>query len=461
MACLPMSRTLLLASLLAGCSSSIGAVPIKYNPNGYASMVDNLFQHASGITKIKHVVIIIQENRTFNNLFMGYPGATTKTYGYLSTGAKVALEPAPLDESHFLLDYSLSAFLQQCNGTGSIPGTDCKMNGFDKVPWRCGSSEKCPIKYPPYSYVPKSQVKPYWDMAKQYVLADQMYASNLDESSFTSHQYIVAAQAMKAYDWPLSKDWGCEGGRTDKVSMLGPQRQYPDGSEVVCFNDKSLGQEADEAGITWADYSVAAGSEEGGGGWDGYQANRYVYKGRDWKRNNIHPPSQFLADVSAGTLRQITWITPTLTNSDHLGSHSSTGPMWVASLVNAIGQSKFWDSTAVFIFWDDPGGFYDPEPPAYVDYDGLGLRLPLLIISPYAKKGYVSHVHYEHGSILKFAEDVFGLPQLSASDTRATSPASDCFDFNQKPRKFVKIGSPLDIQYFIHQAPDLRPPDDH
>ena len=69
-------------------------------------------------------------------------------------------------------------------------------------------------------------------------------------------------------------------------------------------------------------------------------------------------------------------------------------------VVNAVGESKFWDSTAIFIFWDDPGRWYDPEAPAYVDNDGLGYRLPLLIISPYAKQGFVSHTHYEHGSIL-------------------------------------------------------------
>ncbi len=115
--------------------------------------------------------------------------------------------------------------------------------------------------------------------------------------------------------------------------------------------------------------------------------------------------------------------------------------MWVASVVNTIGQSKFWNSTAIFIFWDDASGFFDPEPPPYVDYDGLGFRLPLLIVSPYAKKGYVSHVRYEHGSILKFAEDVFSLPRLSASDTRANSPASHCFDFTQPPRKFEVIPS--------------------
>ncbi len=121
---------------------------------------------------------------------------------------------------------------------------------------------------------------------------------------------------------------------------------------------------------------------------------------------------------------------------------SKTGPSWVTSVVNAIGQSQYWNSTAIFVFWDDYGGWYDPQPPAYVDYDGLGMRLPMIIISPYAKKGYVSHTQYEHGSILKFVEDQFGLGRLAASDTRANSPA-DAFDFNKPPRKFKVDPGPL------------------
>jgi phospholipase C len=128
-------------------------------------------------------------------------------------------------------------------------------------------------------------------------------------------------------------------------------------------------------------------------------------------------------------------------------------------VVNAVGESPFWKSTAIFLFWDDYGGFYDPEPPALVDYDGLGMRVPLVIISPYAKKGWVSHVHYEHGSILKFIEDRFGLARLAQSDSRAKSPESDCFDFSQPPRQFVPIKSQYDGSYFLHQPLDFRPPD--
>jgi phospholipase C len=132
----------------------------------------------------------------------------------------------------------------------------------------------------------------------------------------------------------------------------------------------------------------------------------------------------------------------------------------VTSLVNAVGTSKFWKSSAIFIMWDEWGGWYDHVPPPYEDYDGLGMRVPLIMISPYSKQNYVSHVQYEHGSILRFIEDNYGLGQLAASDTRATSPAADAFDFSQKPTKFKAFNAQLKADYFLKQAPDNRPPDD-
>jgi phospholipase C len=106
--------------------------------------------------------------------------------------------------------------------------------------------------------------------------------------------------------------------------------------------------------------------------------------------------------------------------------------------VNAVGESKIWESTTIFVQWDDWGGFYDEVAPPFEDYDGLGLRVPLLVISAYAKHGHVSHVQYETASVLRFTEDIFGLRQLAAADKRATSPA-DCFDFSRPPRKFIPI----------------------
>ncbi|HYL27742.1 MAG TPA: alkaline phosphatase family protein [Candidatus Nitrosotalea sp.] len=405
---------------------------------------------ASG--KIKHVVIIVQENRSFNNLFYGFPGAKTQGYGYDSHGNKITLGQIPLEIS-WDLDHSSTSYFAACNGTGSIPGTNCRMNGFNLERVFCNRS--CPPN-PPYAYVPRAETKPYFAIGKQYVLADEMYASNFDASSFVSHQYIIAGQAQASVNYPYG-DWGCPGGSGDQIPEVGPNRQIPYAREEACYTDTTLGQEADDAGVSWAFY---AGPINGDGGiWSAYQANKYVYFGSDWQNDVISPQTNFFNDVKNGNLRQISWVTPTCQNSDHAGCRSKSGPSWVASLVNAIGQSQYWDSTAIFIFWDDYGGWYDSEPPAYVDYDGLGIRIPMLIVSAYAKKHHVSHVQYEHGSILRFVEDQFGLPRLAASDTRATSPEKDCFDFTKPPRKFKTIPSLYGKEYFMHQPVDRRVPD--
>ncbi len=413
-------------------------------------------RHGRSSGKIQHVIIIVQENRSFNNLFYGFPGAKTAKYGFDSNGQKIVLQPVGL-ETTWDIDHSSNSFFAACNGTGSIPGTNCRMNGFNNEYVGCGNSgPPCPNKNPTYSYVPHTETKPYFEMAKQYVLADQMFASNFDASSFISHQYIISGQAESAVNYPNGA-WGCPGGTGDKISMVGQQRQIPSGNEVVCWDPTTLGDELDNAGVSWGFYTAPVNGDLGI--WSAYQAIKHIYTGQDWKTDIITPQTQFFSDVSNGNLRAVSWITPTWENSDHAGSGSNTGPSWVTSLVNAVGKSKYWNSTAIFIFWDDYGGWYDPVAPAFVDYDGLGLRLPMLIVSPYAKAGYVSHVPYEHGSILRFTEDQFSLGRLSASDTRANSPASDAFDFSQPPRKFVKIPAPLDQRFFMSQPTSHRMPD--
>ena len=238
--------------------------------------------------------------------------------------------------------------------------------------------------------------------------------------------------------------------------MVNQQRQIDSGYEVVCWDPTTLGDEMDQASIPWAFYTATINGD--GNLWSAYQAIKHIYYGADWKNDIITPQTQFFSDVSNGKLRTVSWITPTCENSDHAGCGSNTGPAWVASLVNAVGQSQYWNSTAIFIFWDDYGGWYDPEPPAMLDYDGLGLRIPMIIVSPYAKKGHVSHVHYEHGSILRWIENLYGLGQLSASDTRATPP-DDAFDFTKPARKFKVIPTALGKDYFMHQPLDTRVPD--
>ncbi|MGC1380264.1 MAG: alkaline phosphatase family protein, partial [Candidatus Baltobacteraceae bacterium] len=128
------------------------------------------------------------------------------------------------------------------------------------------------------------------------------------------------------------------------------------------------------------------------------------------------------------------------------------------SIVNAIGQSQYWDTTALVIVWDDWGGGYDHGPPPQLDYAGLGFRVPMIVVSPYAKQGYVSHTQYEFGSVVRFVEDVWNLGRLGTTDTRAAS-IDDVFDFSQQPRKFTKIQAKYSKQYFERQLPSNVPVD--
>jgi phospholipase C len=396
--------------------------------------------------KIQHVVIVVQENRSFDNLFQGYPGADTRSYGYDSTGKKVTLTPAGL-QGTFDPGHESRDFFAACDG--SPIGQNCKMDAFDLEGGGSKGSD------PEYAYVPHSQVKPYFAMASQYVLADRMFASQLD-GSFISHQYIIAGQASSAVDNPTGT-WGCEGGPGDTIPTLNQDRSYGP-SIPECFNNQTLGDELDAAGLTWRYYTGAVGTPSDV--WSAYRSIEHILDGPDWNADVVSPQTRFFKDVRRGNLAAVTWITPTCVNSDHANCGGRHGPDWVASIVNAVGESPFWNTTAIFVFWDDWGGWYDHVPPPYEDYDGLGIRVPMLVISPYAKQGYVSHVQYEHGSILRFAEDQFGLPRLAASDARANSPARDCFDFRQPPRAFVPIPAARSAAEFIAEPVDLRSPDE-
>lgn len=418
---------------LGGCSA--GAFSAA--PSG-GGVVSNGRVRSAVTSPIRHVVFIIQENRSFNNFFMGFPGAKTQNYGYDTNGKKIRLHSQSL-VTQWDIDHSAYAFFQACNGTAKLPGTKCRMNGWNHEAAGYGAPKNFA-----YAYVPQDQIAQYWTMAEQYVLADHMFASNLD-GSFIAHQYAVAAYASHGVDYP-SGPWGCSGAYGDEISTLLKTRTR--GPAIsVCFDNPTIASEADAAGVTWHFYG---GSLNGDGAlWNAYQADNAIFNGPDWEADVISPPSKFLSDVAGGTLKNITWITPTYENSDHAGFDAKGGPAWVASLVNAVGKSQFWKSTAIFIMWDDPGGWFDPVKPPFKDYDGLGFRVPLIVISPYAKAGYVTHVQYETASVLRFMEDTFGLPTLSVSDARANDPAGDALDYSQKPRTFKPIRGAMRDEYWI------------
>jgi phospholipase C len=432
--------------------AALAPIACSSNAGGFAQNAGNALPAreilASGSGVIKHVVIIVQENRSVDDLFQGYPGANTVAQGKNSHGETVKLQPISL-KTAYIIDHSAQAMFSACDGTGKTPGTDCRMDGFDKEYSYGGPTN------PQYGYVPHDESKPYFDMAHEFVLGDNFHPSQIDES-FVSHQYIIAGQAASSVNVPLGPEWGCDGGSRDTVDTLNPDRTF--GSpQTACFDYTTLGDELDTAGLSWRFYSSPV-KQPMGGYWSGYQAIKHIRYGPDWK-NVVTPQKRFLKDVPNGILSSVTWITPTCEESDHTACGGGLGPSWVTSIVNTVGKSKFWDSTAIFVFWDDWGGLYDHVKPPYAGFDGLGFRTPLLVISPYAKKDYISKVQYEHGSILRFTEDLFGLPRLSDADKRANSPAEDCFDFTQKPRKFVPITAPQNMQSLLARPVDTRPPD--
>lgn len=409
-------------------------------------------------SQIQHVVIVVQENRSMDNLFQGFPNADVRSYGDDGSGNRIALQPVPLSIKWDIV-HSSGSFYKACDGVGKFHKSEhCKMDGFDSEVWSCGKSNKppCPNENPPYSYVPADETQPLFQIGEQNVLADRMFGSNFDSSSFVSHQYIIAAQAKSSANYP-DAGWGCDGTKGDGVPTVDQQRDIgPDISP--CFDYTTLGDELDAASLPWRFYTYPVGHD--GGVWSAYQAVKHIYYGSDWSSDVVTPATQFYSDVSHGKLPAVSWITPTCQNSDHAGCTNGMGPDWVASLVNAVGESKYWKSTVMFIFWDDYGGWYDHVAPKPLDYDGLGFRVPLLIVSAYAKSGYVSHTPYEHGSMLKFIEQQWDLPAMAKSDARANNPAPECFDFSGKPKPFKKIKTAYNAEFFRRQPPDLRPPDD-
>jgi phospholipase C len=390
------------------------------------------------LAKISHVVIVIQENRSFDNLFQGYPGADTVSSGLDSTGQTVPLAPVgfgiPWDVKHGVEDF-LPAF---DNG---------KMDGFDRE--RINGIPG--IKHPQYAYVPQSQTQLYFQIASRYVLADRMFASHLD-ASFAAHQYLIAAQAGHSVDLPFGV-WGC-GSVVDTLKpdrSIGPQ-------EPACFDYPTLADEAAAAGRSWRFYVPPPTDTS----WlyNGFAAISHIRYGPGWA-NVVSPETTILGDVASGKLPNVSWVIPAFANSDH-ASGGGSGQQWVSTVINAIGNSPFWNSTAIFVVWDEWGGWYDHVPPPQLDFDGLGFRVPMIVVSAYAKSGYVSHVQYEFGSILRYAEDRFGLARMAASDARATSPELDCFNVSPSatPRPFVPFATmrrPID---FLREAPSRRPPDE-
>ena len=429
---------------------------------------------ASG--KITHVVVIVQENRSFDNLFHGFPGANTVSYGN-GHGKKYTLKPLAFEEPYDI-DHAHTQFLVDYD-RGKNDGFDRELDGFKPGCAYALNHPPCWLYYTApqrmqmaFSYVPQSETVPYWAMAKQYALGDNTFASN-NGPSYPSHQYLIAGQSEHISENPEKGPWGCDspsGDYTFKLlygSATPPYFSPPVGHELQgplpCFQYRSAADLLDGAHVSWAYYAPEV--LEPGGIWSAFDAIWGVRFGLDWVRNVKAPETTIFNDISAKTLPQVSWVAPAFINSDHAGSDSATGPQWVAAVVNAIGNSSYWQNTAIVIVWDEWGGWYDHVlPPQLKDpstgaYEGLGYRVPLIVVSPYAKPGYISHGQHEIASTLHFIEATFGLPSLGLADKRADD-LSDMLDLSQPPTPFKTIAGARPLQYFIHQQHASTPPDD-
>jgi phospholipase C len=278
------------------------------------------------------------------------------------------------------------------------------------------------------SQLTQSDIPNYFTYAQHFVLADNMFSS-IQGASFVNHLYTVGAQSSDIFSQPSPAQ--PNGGSCD--SLPGTYAYVWNDDNTVtqtfpCVDFTTLADELQSAGVSWRFYASPQGTP--GYGFTTLAAINHIRNGPMW--SNMVDHALFNSDAQSGNLPAVSWLIPTSGNDEHPPAGTCPGENWTVNALNAIMNGPDWNSTAIFIMWDDFGGFYDHVAPPIVDKFGLGPRVPLLIISPYAIAGKISHTQYEPSSILKFIEERFGLPPLTARDANANSTA-DSFDFTQNP----------------------------
>jgi phospholipase C len=368
-------------------------------------------------TPIKHVVFLIKENRSFDHLFGTFPKADGVTNG-MAFGQPRALTRGT--------EGRLPGDLPHCYSCALAAWNQGEMDGFlqgEHAPWA-------------YTQLQKEQLPNYWHWARQNVLFDNFFAS-AQGPSFPNHLYSIAATSGGAHDNPRrtpelthgSNTFGCDAPRLQTVDVYdseGRLRKVP-----PCFDFLTEGDLLNRAGIPWAQY--AASEDQKGYIWSAYAAiRRYRMHEERWQRHMFRV-DDVVSDIREGLLPPVTWITPRFELSEHPEYNFCHGENWTTKVIDAIMRSPMWESTAIFLTWDDYGGFYDHVPPPQVDDFGFGIRVPMIVLSPYSKQGFVSGELGEFSSVLRFIEDNWGLTQLTKRDQQAT-PMLSAFDFGQEPR---------------------------
>jgi phospholipase C len=422
----------------------------------------------TGIGKIQHVVMIMQENRSFDSYFGTFPGADGIP---MQNGVPTVCVPD--NASHSCQRPFHDASVLNSGGPhahedalGDVDGG--KMDGFINqalsavTACRTGTDPRCASAHPDVlGWHDAREIPNYWQYARDFVLQDRMFEPT-DSWSLPAHLFAVSAWSAyctqpgvaascvndvtgfrsvppdfaKVYKLPAVAPGGYAW--TD-LTYLMHQKDVSWGYYIKKGSEPDCGNDAEDCPATPQD----AGTP---GDWNPLPWFSTVRD--DGQLGNIQSVENFYDAAANGTLPAVSWVIPDLTVSEHPKASIADGQAYVTGLINAIMQGPAWKSTAIFLAWDDWGGFYDHVPPPRVDENGYGLRVPGLVISPYARRGYVDHQTLSFDAYLKFIEDRFlGGQRLDPANDGRPDPRPTVredaallgdvtldFDFNQPPR---------------------------
>jgi phospholipase C len=433
-----------------------------------------------GIHKIQHVVIIMQENRSFDSYFGTYPGADGIP-GLAGNPGRLPCLPDPARGScdrpyHDTNNRNAGGPHGHDTALADIAGGE--MDGFIRQA-RLGRTSYCKAHFddPRCSLAPKMpdvmgyhdrrEIPNYWNYASNFVLHDHMFESDASWS-LPEHLYLVSGWSAKcATKDPMScrsepQSPGSPPGEAGNTTGQPPDYAWTDltyllhkyhvswryyikrGVQPDCANNKMFCAPVPQNSRT-------------PGIWNPLPYFETVRQ--DHQLRDIAPLTTFYSGLKHNSLPAVSWIVPADKVSEHPPALVTKGQAYVTGLINSIMRSRAWNSTAIFLCWDDWGGFYDHVKPPTVDAQGYGLRVPALVISPYAKKGYIDHQILSQDTYLKFIEDDFLHGQrLDPKTDRRPDPRPDVrenqpvlgnltsdFNFNRKPRKplFLPLHPPF------------------
>ena len=421
---------------------------------------------AKGIHKIKHVVIIMEENRSFDNYFGTYPHADGIP-GLAGHPGKVPCAPIPntgkcVKPFHDRYAVNLGGGYDMPAGITDIDGG--KMDGFigPELKWlksACGCAHSTP-RYDVMGYHTRADIPNYWKYAHDFVLQDHMFESVMSWS-LPSHLYLVSAWSARC---KTKKPSSCKNTPGSPGNPPGWGKHPTTVPPIYAWTD--LTYLLHKHHVSWR-YYMFKGNEPAcesnanlpckpvtGGPvsqpiWNPLKYFETV--GDDHQLKDLQTINNFFKAAHAGRLPAVSWVIPSTKVSDHPPNPINAGETYVTGLINTIMRSPDWDSTAIFLAWDDWSGFYDNVEPPQVDANGYGLRVPALVISPYARKGYIDHQTLSFDAYLKFIEDDFlGGQRLNPKTDGRPDPRPDVrenlpqlgnlikdFNFNQAPRKPV------------------------